>query len=229
MLVWILSLGLLLPRPPPGASGPRRAGAGCCSADPDPPVDSALRRLQGIGDEVVVTADTCAPRRPAGEALPRRNVLLAAGAPLSAIALYLTQRANPPDGLQLLRLMERDSPPLLEALMSGTPTVIDFYAENCEACMASAAYMRKLESSFGDRVNFVTLDGNDPANAGLVARFGVDGVPHLAFISAERKLEATLIGFVPEPIMRKQIDALASAAPLPYGQSTAASAASSAT
>ena len=221
MLAVLLSLGLLLPGPPPRSSAPRGARARCRTTAPEPPAGSALRRLQ-VGDEAVATAASCSPRRP--ETLPRRNVLLAAGAPIGAIALYLAQRANPPDGLQLLRLMERDSPPLLEALMSGAPTLVEFYAPQCESCVASAPYMRKLESSFGGRVNFVTLDGMDPANAGLVARFGVDGVPHVAFISADRTLLATLIGYVPEPIMRRQVDALASAAPLPYGQSVAGAA-----
>ena len=55
-----------------------------------------------------------------------------------------------------------------------------------------------MRSRYGGRVNFVVVNGDDPRNGGLVQTFGVDGVPHLALISAERKLQGTLIGDVPD-------------------------------
>ena len=83
--------------------------------------------------------------------------------------------------------------------------------------------MMRLQKQYGDRVNFVVLNGDDPRNGSLVRKFGVDGVPHLAMISAERTLQGTLIGDVPEPVVDATVKALAAGRPLPYGAAAATS------
>lgn len=65
--------------------------------------------------------------------------------------------------------------------------------------------MQRLEKRYGSQVNFVVIDGADPKNAQLVQSFGVDGVPHLAYISRERKLQTTLIGEVPEKLIESNL------------------------
>lgn len=77
--------------------------------------------------------------------------------------------------------------------------------------------MMRLEARYGDLVNFVTVNGDDPRNAKLVSLFGVDGVPHLSLIDGDRKIKGTLIGEVPEGVVESCLSALAKGQPLPYG------------
>ena len=65
-------------------------------------------------------------------------------------------------------------------------------------------------------VNFVTIDGGDAAMAPFVELFGVDGIPHLAFISARGEVLTALIGLVPRDALRANVDALVADRPLPY-------------
>ena len=136
---------------------------------------------------------------------------------------YFVQRANPVNPVALLARMEEGSPALPDALASGRPTLVEFYAPWCVSCKESAPGMMRLQKQYGDRVNFVVLNGDDPRNGGLVRKFGVDGVPHLAMISAERTLQGTLIGDVPEPVVDATVKALAAGRPLPYGAAATSS------
>lgn len=77
--------------------------------------------------------------------------------------------------------------------------------------------MLRLENKYNDRLNFVVIDGDDPQNAPIVRAFAVDGIPHFAFISPERKLAATLVGQVPDKVMQRQLEAFAVRGALPYG------------
>jgi len=146
----------------------------------------------------------------------RRSVVIGATAALGAIATYCYQRANPLNPVQLLDLMAQRSPPLPAALESGVPTLVEFYAPWCVSCRESAPAMLRFEKLFGERVNFVVLNGEDPANAQLVRLFGVDGIPHLAFIGGNRKLQGTLIGAIPEVVVEQSLRALVEGRPLPY-------------
>uniref|UniRef100_A0A7S0IWW6 Thioredoxin domain-containing protein n=1 Tax=Calcidiscus leptoporus TaxID=127549 RepID=A0A7S0IWW6_9EUKA len=75
----------------------------------------------------------------------------------------------------------------------------------CESCNLMAASMLAFEKEYGDRVDFVLLNGDDPRNAAVVRAFGVDGIPHIAMVTAQGALWATLIGFVPNAVMAKRL------------------------
>ena len=122
-----------------------------------------------------------------------------------------------------LRAMERQSLPLPVALRNGRPTVVDFYADWCENCMVMAPRVAALERQYGERVNFVTLNGDDPLgdNDALVSLFRVDGIPHFAFISGNGDVETALIGDVPVAVFAAELNALLESSgpllhPLPY-------------
>lgn len=135
----------------------------------------------------------------------RRNILLALGSTVAAAGTYVLQRANPADPVKLLERMETESLPLQQALQNGKPTLVEFYAPWCESCKVGARDMMKLERIYGNQVNFVTINGDDPRNAKLVTIFGVDSIPHIALLSRERTLAKTLVGAVPAPILEREI------------------------
>lgn len=182
---------------------------------------SALSKLAATSDTAVVAPTTgaaCDPTLTPSER--RRNIVLAITAPLAAALLYGYQRANPVNPVALLARMAERSPALPDALASGRPTLVEFYAPWCTACKESAPGMMRLQAQYRERVNFVVIDGDDPRNTDLVRLFGVDGIPHLALINGEKKLAGTLVGTIPERVVETSLEALAEGRPLPYGAAT---------
>jgi thiol-disulfide isomerase/thioredoxin len=149
----------------------------------------------------------------------RRNVALAIAAPFAATLAYALQRLNPVNPVALLARMEERSPALSDALASGNPTLVEFYAPWCTSCKEAAPSMMRMQAHYQGRVNFVVVNGDDPRNLDLVRLFGVDGIPHLSLISSERKVAGTLVGAVPERVVESSLEALAAGKPLPYGAS----------
>eukprot|EP01041_Mallomonas_annulata_P002304 gene2304-4478_t len=130
--------------------------------------------------------------------------------------LFVFQHSQPVSGAALLNAMAKDSTNLETALCNGKPTIIDFYAEWCESCKAMAPIMRQMEAKYGDKINFVMVDGTDANNMDLVGKFRVDGIPHFAFITKDAEVKTALIGAIPQPIFDDEIDSLAKGKVLPY-------------
>ena len=193
---------------------------------PPPPPLSSLSSLAATQDELQIAATSAAPtaacdvRQTPDER--RRSLLLGVTAPIAAAALYAFQRANPVNPVKLLAAMEARSPALPEALASGTPTLLEFYAPWCISCREAAPAMMRFEKRYEGKVNFVVCNAEDPQYADIVRYFGVDGIPHLALIDEKKKLRSTLIGEVPETVVGASLKALANGTPLPYDEGTAA-------
>lgn len=147
----------------------------------------------------------------------RRKVLLGIGSAIAGAGLFVFKRialvlGTFQDPVVLLHRMEETSPPLNEALLSGQPTLIDFYADWCENCKVMAPLMKRLEEEYEGRVNFVSLNADraDGLNDDLVSLFRVDGIPHLALVDAQGNVQTALIGLVPDDVLRADLDALSS-------------------
>lgn len=131
-------------------------------------------------------------------------------------ALYFFQPAQTVSGVELLHTMEKESVSLKEAVCNGKPTLVEFYADWCESCKVLAPTMRAMEFKYKNDVNFITVNGVDPKNANLVSGFGVDGIPHVAFITKDAKVLTALVGAVPGSMLNSEISALAMNKDLPY-------------
>lgn len=155
-------------------------------------------------------------RRPATAlSATRRQLAQAAGGVLLGTVAYGADRQSAPDTLALLHRMERESPPLSEALANGRPSLVEFYADWCTICRDSAPRMRAIEREFASEANFVVINGGEQAK--LAARFRCDGIPHLAFVDAHGTILTSLIGNVPKDVVAEQLRALVRGdAALPY-------------
>eukprot|EP00900_Chrysochromulina_parva_P003477 jgi/Chrpa1/1312/Chrysochromulina_OHIO_Genome00010784-RA len=157
----------------------------------------ALLRLKQEERERVRDASEGPPEPPATSA-----AMVLPVDPPGAFGTYLPSgvgvRLNPVNPVALLTRMEERSPALSDALASGNPTLVEFYAPWCTSCKEAAPSMMRMQAHYQGRVNFVVVNGDDPRNLDLVRLFGVDGIPHLSLISSERKLAGTLVGAVPE-------------------------------
>ena len=63
------------------------------------------------------------------------------------------------------------------ALSNGQPTLIEFYADWCQACREMAPAMLSLEQSTRDRLDVVLVNVDNPRWLDLVDRYEVNGIP----------------------------------------------------
>lgn len=138
----------------------------------------------------------------------RRYLTLAATTITAATLSYAWRFQHPTTALQLLTDMTRRSSPLSVVGRNGRPTVIEFWAPWCDNCRQLAPTMALLERQFADRINFISIDGASPSNLWLVQRFGVDAIPHVAFVTSRGSVETALIGPVPKRVLKANMDAL---------------------
>lgn len=73
-----------------------------------------------------------------------------------------------------------------------------------------APTLQKLEQEYGDRINFVMVNGDKTESWALIEAFGVDAIPHLALVSADGDVETALIGPIPKHILENDLDVLLS-------------------
>ena len=142
----------------------------------------------------------------------RKSIMIAISAALTGTAaFFFSKDQNGVGGIALLHAMEKDSAPLAEVVCNGRPTVVDFYADYCQSCKVMAPTMREMEIRYKDKLNFVTLDGTKQANADLVEKFKVDGIPQIAFITPRNsgaEVLTNLVGAIPRRIIMDELDAL---------------------
>ena len=179
------------------------------TTDMVPPVDAAPQTAPAIPAE---------EEESWGESQVVKRGIAVASSLLATIFFFVQHNAAETTGVALLRKMEAESVPLGQALCDDKPTVIEFFAPWCESCKETAPSMRALELQYRDKVNFVAIDGSNADNAKLVSLFGVDGIPHLAFVTKDTEVKTALVGAVPKSIVQNNLDALLRApqSPLPY-------------
>ncbi len=116
--------------------------------------------------------------------------------------------ASPVSGLISLKAAARESVDYAVALTDGKPTLIEFYADWCTTCQAIAPTLQALKSDYGDRIDFVMLDIDDPQWREPIAAFKATGVPQLNFLDADGAPVETLIGKVPKSVLDQYLNRL---------------------
>lgn len=122
-------------------------------------------------------------------------------------------------GYAALKQAVNDSVLLSAAVADNKPALIEFYADWCSVCRSMAPTVGRLRAHYGEQINFVMLDIDDPRWSKQVQDFGVIGVPHFAFISdlespfGSRQLQQTLVGRQPAYVMAAALEGLSIADP----------------
>jgi len=75
------------------------------------------------------------------------------------------------------------------------PTVLDFYASWCQPCKQLEPLIAKAKSEYGEQVNFVSVNVDDPNNEQIVDQYGVSPIPTLVFLSPDGEVVTYSIGF----------------------------------
>ncbi|MCP9899996.1 thioredoxin [Cyanobium sp. Cruz CV13-4-11] len=110
-----------------------------------------------------------------------RMVLAAVAAVLVVLMLWLRGGLHPEAPLERLA---RQSPELTVALADGRPTVVEFYADWCEACRSMAPAMERIERQQRGQMDVVLLNVDNPRWQPQMERYDVNGIPQLEFFDA---------------------------------------------
>ncbi|XP_054808797.1 thioredoxin-like protein HCF164, chloroplastic [Prosopis cineraria] len=134
------------------------------------------------------------------------NKKIAAVSTLAALGLFLSSRLDFGVSLKDLSAVAL---PYEEALLNGKPTVVEFYADWCEVCRELAPDVYKVEQQYKDRVNFVMLNVDNTKWEQELDEFGVEGIPHFAFLDKDGNEEGNVVGRFPRQFLLENVDALA--------------------
>ncbi|ESW28852.1 hypothetical protein PHAVU_002G023500 [Phaseolus vulgaris] len=140
--------------------------------------------------------------------LPNKDVnnKIALVSTLAALGLFLSARLDFGVSLKDLSVI---AVPYEEALSNGKPTVVEFYADWCEVCRELAPDVYKVEQQYKDQVNFVMLNVDNTKWEQELDEFGVEGIPHFAFLDKEGNEEGNVVGRLPRQYLLENVDALA--------------------
>ena len=116
------------------------------------------------------------PAPAAGPGPRERLILLTIAALLAGAVLWLRGGLQPQAPLEALA---RRSPELSVAMASGKPTIVEFYADWCEACRSMAPALNAVENRQHDQLNVVLLNVDNPRWQPEIDSYNVNGIPHL--------------------------------------------------
>ena len=154
----------------------------------------------------------------AGEKLanPSVKVLSAVIAVLMAVLVTLlitrpaatTTSFTPLSGLMTLKATAAEAVSYDDAIASPNPILIEFYADWCTTCQGMSSTMAELHQQYGQNINFVMLDIDDPRWSTQVSNYGASGVPQFTLLNDQHHEVKTWVGKVPRPIFANVFDQL---------------------
>lgn len=118
---------------------------------------------------------------------------------------------TPLSGLMTLKAIAAEAMPYEEAMLNQKPTFIEFYADWCTTCQSTSATVKQLHQQYGEQINFVMLDIDNPKWAPQIAEYKASGVPQFTLVAAEHQPVETWVGKVPKPIFSETFDQLLAA------------------
>ena len=141
-----------------------------------------------------------------------RLLLLLLAALLAAGLLWFRGGLHPEAPLERLA---RQSLDLQVALHNGRPTLVEFYADWCEACRSMAPAMESVEVQHRGQLDVVLLNVDNPRWQAELERYAVNGIPQLELFDASGVAVGRAIGARSAGELQALSDALLSGQPLP--------------
>jgi len=114
-----------------------------------------------------------------------------------------------------LERLARQSLDLPVALGNGKPTVVEFYADWCEACRSMAPAMETIEAQHRGQLDVVLLNVDNPRWQAELERYAVNGIPQLELFSAAGEPVGRSIGARTLSELQALSNALVAGEPLP--------------
>ena len=143
----------------------------------------------------------------------RARLLLAALGAVLALALFALRGGLQPAAP--LEKLARQSLDLSLALGDGRPTLVEFYADWCEACQAMAPAMETIEQQQHGKLDVVLLNVDNPRWQPELERYDINGIPQLELFNAAGEAVGRSIGARSLNELRALSSALIAREPLP--------------
>lgn len=99
-----------------------------------------------------------------------------------------------------------------EVIQSTTPVLVDFWAAWCAPCRLIAPIVADLASEYAGTLKVAKLDVDEAPD--LANRYQVQSIPTLGLF-VHGHLVKRIIGYVPKPELKKQLDAVLRTLPQP--------------
>ena len=141
-----------------------------------------------------------------------RLLLVVLAALLAAGLLWSRGGLHPEAPLERLA---RQSLDLQVALGNGKPTVVEFYADWCEACRSMAPAMETIEAQHRGSLDVVLLNVDNPRWQAELERYEVNGIPQLELFDANGLPVGRSLGARRPEELEALTDALLAGTPLP--------------
>ncbi|AGY59546.1 thioredoxin domain-containing protein [Gloeobacter kilaueensis] len=133
-----------------------------------------------------------------------RNGIVAVATVLIAVLVFFASRSQSPS----LAQMATTAVPLEQALTSGRPTFVEFYADWCSSCQTMAPVIAQLKERYGSRANFVMLNVDNPRWLPELQQYKVYGIPHYAFLDDRGRPLGSVVGLQPSTVLADNLSAL---------------------
>lgn len=141
-----------------------------------------------------------------------RLLLVVLAALLAAGLLWFRGGLHPEAPLERLARQSLDLP---VALGNGKPTVVEFYADWCEACRSMAPAMETIEAQHRGSLDVVLLNVDNPRWQPELERYDVNGIPQLELFNAAGEAVGRSIGARSLSELQALTGALLTGSPLP--------------
>lgn len=92
-----------------------------------------------------------------------------------------------------------------EAIASGKPVVVDFWAEWCGPCRMVGPIVEELAEEYADKVTIGKLNVDE--NTEAPSEYGIRSIPTILFFK-DGKVVDTHVGAAPKAQLKEKIDAL---------------------
>jgi thioredoxin 1 len=92
-----------------------------------------------------------------------------------------------------------------DVLKSGTPVLVDFWAEWCGPCKTIAPALEEIAQSLGDKV--IVAKMNIDENPQTPKKYGVRGIPTLMLFK-DGQVAATKIGALPKNKLQEWVESV---------------------
>ena len=98
----------------------------------------------------------------------------------------------------LLKDLSKNSIDPEVAFTTNKPIFLEFYAEWCEVCKKMSPSVSELIKEYGNDINFVFINVDNPKWEKYIKKMNVNGIPQINLFDNQANLEKTFIGFQDE-------------------------------